>query len=133
MKNIYLLFVLFNLYLGYTLNAQSSKTTKNNYNLKELRYGNYKFINPLLDCYDLKSSSLNSNKQLQLKLNEYIKKAISGNLAKSVAVYYRDLNNGPWIGIKEDDIYSPASLLKVPYLFAVLYQAQSDTLFLEKK
>lgn len=133
MKNIFLLFIYFNLYFGYTLSAQSSKTTKNSYNLKELRYGNYKFINPLLDCYDLKSSNLNSNKQLQLKLNEYIKKSISGNLAKSVAVYYRDLNNGPWIGINEDDIYSPASLLKVPYLFAVLYQAQSDSLFLGKK
>lgn len=133
MRIIFFFFVFFNLYFRHTINAQSSKVNKYSYNTKELRYGKYKFINPLLDCYDVKSSSISSNKQLQIKLNEYIKKVVKDNQAKTIAVYYRDLNNGPWIGINEEDIYSPASLLKVPYLFAVLYQAQSDTLFLKKK
>lgn len=43
------------------------------------------------------------------------------------------MNNGPWIGINENEYYAPASLLKVPYLMATLYQAQNDMSFLSRK
>jgi beta-lactamase class A len=43
------------------------------------------------------------------------------------------LNNGPWVGINEKEVFSPASLLKVPIFMAFLYQAQSDPSILDKK
>jgi len=50
-----------------------------------------------------------------------------------VSVYLRDLNNGPWIGINEQEKFSPASLLKVPLMISYLKMAESDPQILEKK
>lgn len=41
------------------------------------------------------------------------------------AVYFRDLQFGPWMGINEQDIFAGASLLKVPLMFAVLRYADT--------
>lgn len=45
---------------------------------------------------------------------------------KDVAVYFRDLNNGPWFGIDERTPFSPASLLKVPLAIAYFKLAESE-------
>lgn len=42
------------------------------------------------------------------------------------AVYFRDLEGGPWFGINEKDEFYPASLLKTPIMMAVLMQAETD-------
>lgn len=69
-------------------NAKTNKTkttiSKPTVNTKELRTGGFHLINPLLDCYDIKSSNLLTNKQLELKLNSYIKKAIEVKAIEAV-------------------------------------------------
>lgn len=105
--------------------AQSQSTSNNinsneNNNIHEIRTGGYEFINPLIDYYENNSSTLADNKILQKKLNDYITKEITTKNINHASVYYRDLNNGPWIGVNENSIYAPASLLKVPYLIAAL-------------
>ncbi|MFN8284795.1 MAG: serine hydrolase [Chitinophagales bacterium] len=101
--------------------------------LEEIRTGGYDFINPLLDYYEKHSSTLSSHKILRTKINDYITKAIAAKNVDSVSVYYRDLVNGQWIGINENSPYSPASLLKVPYMIAALKYAQEDPDFLSKQ
>jgi beta-lactamase class A len=49
------------------------------------------------------------------------------------AVYFIDLNNGPWFGINSDDDFRPASLLKVPLMLNLYRKAEREPGFLEKK
>lgn len=120
-----------------TLYLQDESLTENPENkkgLKEIRSGEqYRFINPLLDCYEIKSTKMRFMKEAELKINEFIKEEKAKQHVELVSVYYRDLNNGPWMGIKEDSAYSPASLLKVPVMLAALKQAQQLPGFLETK
>lgn len=50
-----------------------------------------------------------------------------------MAVYYRDLNNGPWFGISENTDFAPSSLLKVPVMMAYFREAESNPAILEQK
>ncbi|MDI6778546.1 MAG: class A beta-lactamase-related serine hydrolase [Patescibacteria group bacterium] len=49
-----------------------------------------------------------------------------------LAMYFRNLNNGPWFGINPDENFSPASLLKVPLLMAYLKLAEVNPGVLSK-
>jgi beta-lactamase class A len=97
----------------------------------ESRSGGYRFINPLLECDNFKKSKLMPLVALEKDLNTYIEKVITEKKCSHVSVYFRDLNNGPWIGIGENKIYSPASLLKVPILIATMKKADSNRSFLD--
>lgn len=96
--------------------------------------GYYKFINPLLEC-DIQNNSLN---HLYIPFEEKLKKSINELNSekyqnKEFAVYFRDLNNGPWFGINPDADFTPASLMKVPLMIAYYKQAESDSSILQKK
>ncbi|OHD61014.1 MAG: hypothetical protein A2096_14400 [Spirochaetes bacterium GWF1_41_5] len=51
------------------------------------------------------------------RLNDLL---IKDGLAGSISVYFRDLDNGWWFGINENDFFYPMSLLKVPIMIAWL-------------
>jgi beta-lactamase class A len=86
--------------------------------------GEFKYINPLLLC------NINENKEFEefSKLNSSIDKVSQDFKQRKVidsgSVYFRDLSTGQWTGINENDLYNPASLLKVPILIAYLKQAE---------
>lgn len=98
----------------------------------EIRKGQTKLINPLLDCYDFDETTNRDAKNLEKKIADYINDQIDKNNITEASVYYRDLNNGPWIGINEDANYSPASLLKVPMMIAAYRQTEDEPDFLNK-
>lgn len=50
-----------------------------------------------------------------------------------VSYYFRDLASGQWVGINEKDLFSPASLLKIPVMIAVLKEAESNPDLLQVK
>lgn len=50
-----------------------------------------------------------------------------------MSVYFRDLNNGPAFGIKEEESFLPASLLKVPVMMAYYSLAEKDQNILQKE
>ncbi len=91
----------------------------------------YAFINPLLECelYPKINSTLTPFKD---KLDDYISSAITEGAVSDVSLYYRDLVNGPWIGINEEKEFSPASLLKVPLMMSIFKIADSNPAFLEQ-
>lgn len=95
-------------------------TPKKTVSLYEKRlYGSYKYINPLLECVSDLGAYQPINK-LKDKVSAYIDAQKKSKNATEVAVYYRDLNNGPWFGIDEQSYFSPASLVKVPLMIAYL-------------
>lgn len=85
----------------------------------------YQFISPILDCEIEPGVEDKNIKLLRLSLEDFIKKKVGEKRATQVSIYYRDLNNGPTIGINEKETFAPASLLKVPVMMAYLKEAES--------
>jgi len=92
----------------------------------ETRSVGTQFTNPLLEC-DIAGVAQSPDMRL---LKRDIQKIISREIAlrhiRFAAAYFRDLNNGPWFGINEDEKFAPASLLKVPLMIAYLRWAEQD-------
>lgn len=90
----------------------------------EHRLGGYRLINPLLEC-EPEESKFKLLLPFQYKLEKLIAQK-SMKKATLISVYFRDLNNGPWFGIKEDENFSPASLLKVPLMMGYFHAAEDN-------
>ncbi len=95
-----------------------------------LRQPGYKFISPLLECSDVRDISRG---EVEESIRLIINNKISSDDITYASVYFRDLNNGPWIGINEQEKFTPASLLKVPLLMAYLKIVQSNPSILQEK
>lgn len=126
--------------LGYYIGRHTGKEkgkeiiiAEKQHELKELRESGYKFISPLLECQDLASSNRAGMIILEKKIQDFISEVKTEKRASHVSVYFRDLSNGPWIGINENEPYSPASLLKVPIMIAALKKAEASPGFLDKR
>lgn len=100
----------------------------------ETRPGGYEFINPLLEC-DMAQEPVGRTDFLLMrqKVRDLIEAEKKRPGVSHISVYYRDLNNGPWLGIDERVMFSPASLLKVPFTMALLKEAETNPGFLQKK
>ena len=101
--------------------------------IKETRESGYRFISPLLECSDLAPSSRSAMIILEKKFKDYIARVKAEKKVSHVSIYFRDLSNGPWIGVGENEPYSPASLLKVPIMIAALKKTESEPGFLHEK
>ena len=71
--------------------------------------------------------------ELKGLIEDLIQKKIQENEITEVSVYFRDLENGPTLGINEHIKFAPASLLKLPLLLTYLNLAEEQPGFLEKK
>lgn len=100
--------------------------------LKEVRAGGYEFINPLLECDNFNPIRRGVISAIESEVSSYIDEAVKTGKAKHISIYFRNLNTGTWIGINENEEYSPASLLKVPVAIAAMKRAEVDTYFLKK-
>ncbi len=93
---------------------------------------NYKYINPILECNtDIEQN--NNLATLKKNIKTIIKDETYNKNISFASVYFRDLNNGPWLGINEKEYFSPASLIKVPVLIAYLKQAETNPDILKKE
>lgn len=102
--------------------------------LTEVRASGFKFISPLLECETGKDSfRLMGLNPLQEEIKNHIQKEKLNGSVTDVAVYFRDLNNGPWFGVNEHSSFSPASLLKLPVLMAYYKKSESDPKLLSEK
>lgn len=111
---------------GYALHAASKPTSPD----REIRPGRDGFTNPLLDCEVADYVRGRELPSFKGELEELVAGFVGRGEADEVALYFRDLDNGPWFGIREKDTFTAASLLKVPLLMACLLQAESDPAFL---
>jgi beta-lactamase class A len=99
----------------------------------EIRAGRRGFTNPLLDC---EVGSYRPGRELRSfedELGRRVAQVLERKTAASVALYFRDLDNGPWYGVHENEPFTPASLLKVPTIMACLKQAERDPAFLRRQ
>lgn len=100
---------------------------------QQIRSGEGRYTNPLLEC-DVAQGVINATKiNFQNRLTEFVG-GVNGSVGVSdVAVYFRDLNNGPAFGVKQDDQFIPASLLKVPVMMAYFKAAEKTPEILSTK
>lgn len=97
-----------------------------------IRQGGYQFINPLLD-YAPPESAFQELKPFKDKIATFVNQANdNSDHIDFVAVYFRDLNNGPWFGVNESATFAPASLLKVPLMMAYYKLADTDPSILQQ-
>jgi beta-lactamase class A len=92
-----------------------------------------RLTNQLLECAELPEGlSIGGRINLEQEIREKMDALKQEGKLTQGAVYYRDLNNGPWFGINEDTLYYPASLLKVPLAMAFYSRDQENPGFLQE-
>lgn len=119
---------------GHFMLPESFQAVFNKTDVQEKNSG-YTYINPLLFCSDQSISNYTNKVPLEIedRINSYLASEKSqGHLAEA-SVYYKDLNDGPWVLINGEMRTLPASLLKVPIALAIYKHAEHDSSFLEKK
>lgn len=96
-------------------------------NSKQVRQvGEHRFINPLLEC-EVAEGLLDAHKEnFRDDLVQYIDTLKRQRNISDVAVYFRDLNNGPTFGVDDQKEFFPASLLKVPVMMAYYHLAEQN-------
>ncbi|MCL5008734.1 MAG: class A beta-lactamase-related serine hydrolase [Patescibacteria group bacterium] len=87
---------------------------------------NFKFINPILAADTLDKKQFLKYRPLEKEISDYIKQAQASSQLEDAGVYYRDLTDGSWTGVNEDEKFSPGSLQKVPLLIAYLKKAETE-------
>jgi hypothetical protein len=101
---------------------------------REIRLSGYQFINPLLECEPNQSSGeYRELRPFKKAVQRVVDARLSAKDARTIAVYFRDLENGPWFGINEKTTFTPSSLLKVPLMMTILKQAEQNASVLQKK
>lgn len=97
---------------------------------KQVREGAGRYTNPLLEC-EVATGISAPKVRFERELHDYVKNVTDRTGVTDIAVYYRDLNNGPTSGVRERDEFFPASLLKVPVYLAFLKHAETDPSILD--
>jgi beta-lactamase class A len=106
-------------------------TEKTNHSILRDTSDSFPLTNPILDCENNYSGE---ELMVQSKvINDKVLDLKNKHSLSHISLYFRDLNNGPWIGINEKEEFAPASLLKVPVMIAFLRNAEDDPSLLEKK
>lgn len=93
-----------------------------------------RLTNQLLECAELPEGlSIGNRIDLEADIHARMEELKEKGMLTQGAVYYRDLNNGPWFGINEETLFYPASLLKVPLAMAFYWHAENDPALLSSK
>ena len=114
----------FNIFGSSTASVSSDQNSCNSLsesNYTETREPGYELIKPLLECnvgHEFPSIS-----PLEEQIETYL---TTHDLSQRSSVYFRNLDTGAWIGIRETQKTAPASLVKVLIAMAVYKKAEVD-------
>lgn len=133
-KNLLILFLFFaGGAAGFWLHSSITQDSSFPKRILAMRAGQNGLINPLLEYEISDQYYTKALKIFREDLEKFADAKIKAGEADKIAVYFRGLNNGPWFGIRYDENFFPASLLKVPLMISYLKWAESNPEILEKK
>lgn len=92
----------------------------------------FKFINRELACEEPFIVKKHAYSEVRNRILEFVDDKVESGEIFELALYFRDLENGPTLGINEHSNFAPASLLKVPLLLAFLAQSEEQPDLLDK-
>ena len=87
------------------------------------------FLSPILDCADELGEILPIAKRIQ---NLVLKESENEDI-ELISVYFRHLNNGRLFSINRDSLFTPASIMKVVTMMAVLKEAEKFPNLLDRE
>lgn len=92
-----------------------------------------RFTSPLLDV-ELPEGMTVGNEHIpfSFKVESFVQTLIERGSARDIAVYYRDLHEGPWFSIDKGTEYNPASMMKVPLMISWLKRAETNPQVLKR-
>jgi beta-lactamase class A len=93
----------------------------------------FSYIRPSITDTTPEARKIRELKPFRYKVDALIQKKLENEEASSISIYFRDLNNGNWFGIREDEKFSPEIQLKIPILIAYFKWAETNPLVLRKK
>ncbi len=127
---IYLILLTIILALGFSLYNTSAKKSKNLTQISTEAECPYAYLNPLR-C---ETDPVKKKEYVTLRndLLEVIETESAAGKVSTVAIHFRDLQNGPLMSINANEDFAPASLLKVPLLMTYLKKAEADPSLLKK-
>jgi beta-lactamase class A len=95
--------------------------------------GTYKFIHPLLAYRIAPASEEAEFRLLKNNILELVDKKKNTSTLQDFALYFNELDRGRWIGINEDQTFSPASLLKAAIMIAYYKESEHNPQLLTQK
>lgn len=119
---------------GWAVSSNASLATALRASLAPIQDSNsgYKLVRPLLAYRTPEATAYGEFTDLDAALTADIDRLQQEPGVNRIAVYFRDLDTARWVGIRQDDAYHPASLLKVPLMIAFYKEAETDPLLLTK-
>jgi beta-lactamase class A len=93
----------------------------------------FAFIRPSITEAKPDLRKIRELKPFRYKVDALIQEKLGDEEATAVSVYFRDLENGNWFGIREDEKFSPESQLKIPVLIAYFKWSETNPLVMRKK
>lgn len=103
--------------------VQAVKPTRDYSNL-------YKFTNPILDYENVKMEQASLFSE---SIKSKVEKLEDKYDISFASIYFRDLDNGQWIGINEKEEFTSASLIKLPILISLLKESEASPGILERR
>jgi beta-lactamase class A len=100
---------------------------------KDLLSEEFHFIRQSLQPDEQDALKIRELKPFRYKVNALIDEKTEEGEATFVAVYFRDLDNGNWFGIHDQEPFSPESQVKIPLMIAYFKWAEANPLVLRKK
>lgn len=92
----------------------------------------YSHISPMARCASSRLSYTKAYEEFESELSQWVDDEERKGDIVDAAVYFRDLQNGPWFGIRESDRFLPASLFKVPVMMAVYKASEQHASLLQE-
>ncbi len=90
-------------------------------------------INPVLETKHWETIMNNKHINLEYTLMDYKNSKIRAWDLTHLSVYFRNMNNGTQFGINQKEMFSPASLMKLPLLIAYFKKSEQEIWLLEKE
>jgi beta-lactamase class A len=120
--------------IGIFIGYQISENKFANNSPQEIHSQEGKLTNPLLECSSAEILYEKDLSSFRGKLQNYVDERLNNDdNFETISIYYRDLQNGPWVGINEDELFMGGSLHKVSFLVAALKTIQENPELLEEK
>lgn len=92
-----------------------------------------KFLNPVVSTQLGPTVMENKAINLENELKAYEESLIAKGDIINLSVYFRNLTNGNWFGLEEKEMFSPASLMKLPLLLAYFKLEEQQPGYLQTK
>jgi beta-lactamase class A len=96
-------------------------------------HAKYTLINPLYRCAGETAQPQKEYEAFGDELQQLIDELNKEKNIDHISIYFRDLENGPWFGIEEEELFSAASLLKVPIMITLFAEAQKNPAILKQE